>query len=329
MIRCMSLLNKNCLKMLEILKEKTGLEVEGDVPLKNLTTMHVGGSARYLMVAHDIHELLQAGKTVVELKVKFFILGGGSNVVVSDLGFDGVVIKNESGDMSIEGNEVMVDSGIFLPVLIRKLSELDMGGLEFLSGIPGTLGGAVINNAGAFGDTISNHLKSVTILDQGGEVRIVLRKDLQFDYRSSLFKQIKEIEKRGIILRVRLILRKGAREEISRKINNYLRLRAGQPKGFSCGSFFKNPKIDLLEEGWETIVKDGRIPAGYLLEQTGAKGKKEGSIFVSTEHANWLINKGKGNSCEVKNLADSLKNNIDRKFGVKLEEEIEYIGFEN
>lgn len=314
--------------MLEILREKTGLEVEENVPLKNLTTMHIGGSACYLMVAHDIHELLQAGKAVIELKCKFFILGGGSNIIVSDLGFDGVVIKNESGDMSIEGNEVVVDSGIALGILIRKLSELDMGGLEFLAGIPGTLGGAVINNAGAFGDSIGNHIKSVTMLDNEGEVRIVLKNDLNFGYRTSYFKKIAKLEKRGIILRVRLILRKGAREEISRKINNYLRLRAGQPKGYSSGSFFKNPKIDLLEEGWETIVKDGRIPAGYLLEQAGAKGKKEGPIFVSTEHANWLINKGKGKSEEVRNLADSLKNDIDRKFGVKLEEEVEYIGFD-
>ncbi|MCX6811332.1 MAG: UDP-N-acetylmuramate dehydrogenase [Candidatus Berkelbacteria bacterium] len=314
--------------MLDTLKEKTGLKVQENVPLKNLTTIHIGGNARYFIEARDVHELLAVAKTVVELGVKFFILGGGSNLIISDSGFEGVVIKNESGDMSIESNEVMVDSGIKLPVLIRKLAELDMGGLEFLCGIPGTLGGAVVNNAGAFGDSISNHIKSVTILDHKGEVRIVLKNDLQFGYRSSIFKQISEHEKRGIILRVRLILRKGAREEIARKINNYLRLRADQPKGLSCGSYFKNPKIELIEKEWEQVVKDGRIPAGYLLEQINAKGRRDGAVFVSPKHANWIINKGKGKAEEVKRLAESLKAEVDRRFGIQLEEEVEYIGFD-
>lgn len=315
--------------MLDILKEKTGLEVEENVPLKNLTTMHVGGDARYLIVIRDVHELLQAGQAAIELGLKFFVLGGGSNIIVSDSGFDGVVIKNESGDMSIEGNEAMVDSGIKLSVLIRKLSELDLGGLEFLSGIPGTLGGAVINNAGAFGDNIANHLKSVTILDYEGEVRIVLRQDLHLGYRTSLFKKITEHEKRGIILRVRLVLRKGSREEIARKIDNYLRLRASQPKGYSSGSYFKNPHIELIEKEWEEVIKDGRIPAGYLLERVNAKGRREGGIFVSKEHGNWIMNKGKGRAYEIKNLAESLKRDVDRHFGISLEEEIEYIGFDN
>lgn len=331
--------------MLDTLKEKTGLEVEENIPLKNLTTIHVGGSARYFIKAFDVHELLAAAKAVTELGLKFFVLGAGSNLVISEAGFDGVVIKNESGDMSIEGKEVMVDSGISLGVLIRKLAELDMGGLEFMMGIPGTLGGAVVNNAGAFGDHIGNHIKSVTMLDRNGEVRIILKGELKFGYRTSIFKQTTNHEKRGVILRVRLILRKGAREEISRKINNYLRLRDDQPKGFSSGSFFKNPRIDLLEKepvsadsrraeprsknGWEQVVKDGRIPAGYLLEQIGAKDMREGGIFVSPRHANWLINKGKGSAEEVKKLADSLKDEVDRKFGIELEEEVEYIGFEN
>lgn len=313
--------------MLKTLKEKTGLQVQEDIPLKNLTTMHVGGNARYYIKVSDVHELLSAAKAVIELGVKFFVLGAGSNLIISDSGFDGVVIKNESGDMSIEGNEVMVDSGIMLAVLIRKLAELDKGGLEFLSGIPGTLGGAVVNNAGAFGDSIGNHVKSVTILDQEGKVRIVLKNDLQFGYRMSIFKQVMEHEKKGVILRIRLILRKGAREEIARKINNYLRLRADQPRGFSSGSFFKNPKIVLIEKEWEEIVKDGRIPAGYLLERINARGRNEGAVFVSPKHANWIMNKGNGRAEEVKTLAESLRAEVDRRFGVTLKEEVEYIGF--
>lgn len=313
--------------MLEILKQKTGLEVQENVPLKKLTTIVLGGEARYFIRAHDVHELLSAAKAVIELEAPFFILGGGSNIIISDEGFDGVVIKNESGEVSIESNEAVVDSGIKLSVLIRKLAELDFGGLEFLMGIPGTLGGAVVNNAGAFGDTISNHLKSVTILDREGEVRIVLKEDLKFSYRSSLFKQLSE-QKKVIILRVRLILRKGAREEIARKINNYLRLRTGQPKGMTCGSYFKNPKVEIIEESWQPIIKDGRIPAGYLLEQINAKNRREGGVIVSSKHANWIMNSGKGKAEEVKILADSLNADVVRKFGVKLEEEIEYIGFD-
>jgi len=312
--------------MLEELKKLGGIEVEENIPLKNLTTMRVGGNARYFVVAHDMHELLSIAKAVLKLNLNFFILAGGSNIIISDNGFDGVVIKNESGDVSLEGNEAMVDSGIALGVLIRKLAELDLGGLEFLAGIPGTIGGALVSNAGAFGDNISNHLKSVTILDPMGEVRIVLKDDLKFGYRESYFSKIKDFKERGIILRARLILRRGRREEISRKINNYLRLRSSQPKGFSCGSFFKNPKIKIIEKDWETVVKDGRIPAGYLLEQVGAKGKNEGKICVSNDHANWLINRGKGSAEEIKALAESLKTEVDRRFGIKLEEEVNYIG---
>ena len=313
--------------MLKELHKKIGLKIEENVSLKNLTTLRLGGEARYFLVSHDVHELLAAVKAALELKINFFVLGGGSNVVISDAGFEGLVIKNESGEVSIEGNEAMVDSGIKLPVLIRKLAELDMGGLEFMAGIPGTLGGAVINNAGAFGDTISNHLKSVTIIDQAGQIRIILKEDLSFTYRTSLFKRILKPKKRGVILRVRLILRKGAREEISRKISNYLRLRQDQPKGLSCGSFFKNPKVDILEKDWQELVKEGRIPAGYLLEQTGAKGRKEGGVIVSPKHANWIMNSGKGKAEEVKRLAESLKSEVERRFGIILEEEVEYIGF--
>lgn len=312
--------------MLKILKQKTGLEVKENVPLKNLTTIGIGGNARYFIEAHDVHELLAAAKAVTELKMNYFILGGGSNIIVSDSGFEGVVIKNESGDVSIESNEAVVDSGIQLSVLIRKLAELDFGGLEFMMGIPGTLGGAVVNNAGAFGDTISNHLKSITMLDQEGEVRIVLKEDLKFSYRSSLFKQSSG-QKKVIILRVRLILRQGAREEIARKINNYLRLRKDQPKGMTCGSYFKNSKIEIIEESWKPVIKDGRVPAGYLLEQINAKNRREGGVFVSPKHANWIINSGKGKAEEVRNLAESLKKDVDRKFGINLEEEVEYIGF--
>src|SRR3972149_24153 len=134
--------------MLKELHKKIGLKIEENVSLKNLTTLRLGGEARYFLVSHDVHELLAAVKAALELKINFFVLGGGSNVVISDAGFEGLVIKNESGEVSIEGNEAMVDSGIKLPVLIRKLAELDMGGLEFMAGKPGTLGGGGRKNAG-------------------------------------------------------------------------------------------------------------------------------------------------------------------------------------
>jgi len=317
--------------IIEEFKKRTTLSVNEDEPLKNHTSIRIGGEADYFVVVKNINQLMDAVRTCMELKIPYFVLGGGSNIVVSDKGFRGLVIKNESGEMTIEGTELVVDSGIMVPVLIRKMAELDLGGLEFLSGIPGTLGGAVVNNAGAFGDSIGNHIKSVIVLDPQGEVRVMLNEYLGFEYRNSIFKKEKDFNLKGVILRVRLITRKGMREEIIRKIENYLRLRKKQPKGYSCGSYFKNPKVSgkKIEKDWEGVIKEGRAPAGYLLERVGAKEIREGGACVSKEHANWIINpKGRAKATEIKNIANNLKKKISDKYGIELEEEIEYIGFD-
>jgi UDP-N-acetylmuramate dehydrogenase len=313
--------------LVEDLAKMSELEVKENVNLRDLTSIKVGGAAKYFIVTNNVQELINAFRAVIEMDIPYFILGAGTNVVISDDGFDGLVIRNESGEVTIEGNEVVVDSGIKLSILIKKLAELDLGGMEFLAGVPGTLGGAVVNNAGAFGDSISNHIKSITLLDPKGEVRIVLKEDLRFGYRTSIFKQIKDSRKRGIILRVRLVLRRGRREEIARKIGNYLRLRTNQPRGLSCGSFFKNPKVKKVEDGWESVVREGRIPAGILLERIGAKGQKVGYAYIPNTHANWIINKGRAKASEIKTLAESLKDKVRERYDIDLEEEIEYIGF--
>lgn len=315
---------------IEKFKKRTALSVLADEPLKNHTSIRVGGEASYFVVVKNIKQLMDAVRSCMELKIPYFILGGGSNVIASDNGFKGMVIRNESGEMATEGTELVVGSGIALPVLVRKMAELDFGGLEFLAGIPGTLGGAVVNNAGAFGDEIGNHIKSVIVLDPTGEVRVVLNEYLGFGYRESIFKNEKDVKERGVILRVRLNVRRGMREEIIRKIENYLRLRKKQPKGYSCGSFFKNPKMPggKIEKDWQGLIKDGRAPAGYLLERVGAKEMKEGGSCVAKEHANWIINpKGRATAVEIKKIADELKKRVSKKYGIKLEEEVEYLGF--
>lgn len=313
--------------MLNKLKQKLGTSVQTNVPLKDFTTMKVGGEAEYFVQVSDINSLIEAVRVSRELKIDCFLLGGGSNVIISDKGIKGLVIKNEAAEISLEGQEVVADSGIALSLLIRKLAELDLGGLEFLAGIPGTLGGATVNNAGAFGDEIANHIKTVVLLDPSLEIKTVPKDELAFSYRNSVLRSGKG--RNQIVLRVRIILRKGRREEIMRKINNFLRLRESQPKGYSSGSFFKNPQVESPKAEWGEVIKNGKVSAGYLLEQAGAKGLREEGMEVSDEHANWIINKkGRGTAEDIKKLAKAMKEMVKKKHGIELEEEVEYVGFD-
>jgi len=283
-----------------------------NVLLKNYTTLKIGGKAKYFFVAKSKKDLIRAVRTAKKFKLPFFVLGGGSNILINDKGFNGLVIKNEARDLEIRGKRIIAESGAILSKIIDRGIKRGLSGLEKGSGIPGTVGGAVYGNAGwPRGDwSIGDLVEKVEILWPKGKIEKVGKRWLSFDYRNSRFKKIK-INK-PVILEVILKLKKGKIANIKKKQLETLEIRRKKiPAGFSIGSIFKNPP---------------KNPAGFLIEKCGLKGKRFGNVQISEKHANFIINLGNGKANDVKKLINLVKNKVKKRFKVLLREEIRYVG---
>lgn len=304
------------------LKKELGDDLKMNVILKNFVSIGVGGVADYFFVAKKIEDLVKVVSVAYELEIPYFIIGGGYNIIPSDAGFPGLVIKNECSSVAFseENSQVIVDSGLQLAKLINISAGKEFGGLEFLFGIPGTVGGAVYGNAGAFSYEIGDFVKSVILLmPKNGKMTIVKKNPdwMEFFYRSSKLKKNYCGEKyRPVILTVKLQLVKRRRDEILGLMKNNLAKKASlQPLNEkSAGSFFRN--IDQTREH----------SAGYLLDSVGAKKMKVGAASFSKKHANFLINQKNASADDVRRLADKAREVVKEKFGLELEEEVEYIG---
>lgn len=300
------------------LKKVLGKDLQENVVLREYTTMKVGGMADYFYLARKIDNLVKAVVAAKEAEIPFVILGGASNVIISDHGFSGLVIVNRSSNLVFlkEKAQAIVDSGVSLIRLIMEAANRDLGGLEPLYGIPGTVGGAVYGNVGAQGIEIGQLIKSITLLSPTGKIVRYQSDWLQAKYRST---KIKKMKKQGkeipIILSVRLQLSHNKKEEILRKLQYYKKLREEkQPYDKpSAGSIFKN------------VGTEKEKTAGFILEQVGAKKLRIGGAEVSRKHANFVINRDKAKAEDVKNLIKEMKSLAHDKYGVELEEEIEYI----
>ncbi|MCL5407076.1 MAG: UDP-N-acetylmuramate dehydrogenase [Patescibacteria group bacterium] len=320
-------------KLTDVLKS-----VREHVVMRDFTTLRIGGVADYFFEAKTIDDLIKAVRTAVDFKIPYFILGNGSNILFSDYGFAGLVIKNTTTNIAImkEKSQVIVDSGVMLPRLIMELASNDLAGLEFLYGVPGTIGGALHGNAGAWGNAIGDYLKNLTVLEKDPENGIpkVSQYDtswLDFSYRSSKLKKIKSKEK-PVILTARFQLARSQKEEIIRRLNAIQKKRqATQPIGLSAGSVFRNPIPKELKNISGSGTKNmpeflKERTAGFMLDQAGAKKLKVGSAEVSNVHANFILNKNGAKGSEVRSLIEQMRDSVNEKFGVVLEEEIEYIG---
>ena len=284
------------------------MKVLENVSLALYTTLGVGGPARYLMEVETVAEMREA----VGLKEKWLVIAGGSNLLVSNDGYDGLVIVNR-----------MPGSGVMLDELVNKMNDQGFAGMECLAGIPGTVGGAVYGNAGAYGQTISDHLKGVMTL-----TGFWPKEKCGFGYRESMFKKNGEI-----ILEVEFDLPKGERETLIAKSNEIRELRMKKyPPEMKCpGSFFMNLWFDQLpKETQEQIpaekIKGGKVAAGYLLEQVGAKGRKLGGAAVADYHGNLIYNAGGATAKDVWELARQLQTEVKEKFGVMLVPEVQLLG---
>lgn len=305
-----------------VLDKELGEGLKKNVCLRDFVSIGVGGVADFFYIAKNIDQLAKCIMTAHELNLPYFILGGGYNVIPSDSGFPGLVIKNESNNVAFSGDnsQVIVDSGVSMGKLINLAASRDLGGLEFLFGVPGTVGGAVYGNAGAFGYEIGDFVKSVILLLPKDNKMLVVKKTnewFNFYYRSSKLKKEYIAEKfKPIILTVKLQLVKRRKDEILGLMRqNMTKKKDTQPlHEKSAGSFFKNPDTE------------NETTAGYLLDTSGAKKLKIGGAAFSKQHANFLVNRKNATASDVRRLAEKAKDLVKDRFNVDLEEEVEYLG---
>lgn len=290
--------------------------------MSQVTTLQIGGPAKDFKVAKEEEELFE----IIKLTQDFLVIGGGSNLLVADQGIDKLVIQNQIEGITKTVNVLEVKAGTILQHLVDYTIRNGLSGIHKLTGIPGTLGGAVFGNAGAFGQTISDCIKEIKAFD--GERIIILDKDeCEFSYRDSVFK------KNGwTILEIKLKLIKDDPEKLLSTSNEVLQKRLIKyPPGIKCpGSFFKNiVAATLAKEILDKIPKElivfGKLPAGSLLELVGAKGQKLDGIEIAPYHANLFINKGGGTAKAFYDLARKYSLKVKEKFGITLEPEVRLI----
>lgn len=301
------------------------IKIRKNVRLAPLSTFRIGGRAEYFCSVGKPDELVKAIGLAKKLKLPYRIFAGGSNVVFPDGTLKGLLIRFSGGWVVRKGNIAVADGGVNLARVISSSIGWGLKGLETLSGIPGTLGGAVVGNAGAYGHSISEIVKRVEVWD-GKEKHWIRKSNCNFGYRDSIFKH-----KNILVLRAELVFRKGKKKELKKISWEIIKIREKKYRpGLKCpGSFFKNVLAEnISEKSLKKIDKkkiiDGKIPAGYLLEEVGAKGMRLGGVRIAKFHGNLLINSGQAKAKEVRKMAEILKRKVYKKFGIRLEEEVRY-----
>lgn len=302
-------------------------KVEHNIHLAPLSTFNIGGLAENYFPVTSIFELIKALNFLFQNKKSFSVFSGGSNIVFPDEGLNKLIIHIKNNRLIYQNNTIAAESGTSLASIIDFSISQGLKGLENLSGIPGSVGGAVVGNAGAYGSSISAVIKKVFIWYQG-KTEYLSNQECQFAYRNSIFKH-----KPIIVLKVFLQLEKANKHKLKKISAEIILLRKQKYKhGLKCpGSFFKNVLISevsvkTLSKINQSVIISGKIPAGYLLTEVGARGMKIGNIEVSDFHGNLLINNtGKGSADDVKKLSKILKQKVFQKFGILLEEEVRYL----
>jgi len=302
------------------------LEVISGEPMRLHTSYRIGGPADRFVTVREARELALAVDSAVQCSVPYFLLGGGTNVLFGDRGYRGLVIRNRCDGITLNAPDgrpasgahvdlkemlsvgLLAESGVSLAALARRMASQGLGGLTWAEGIPGTLGGAIVNNAGAFGASISEVVLEVEWLDEGGTRSAWKAESLGFGYRTSRLRN----EKGVVVLAASL--------ELSRQDPGYLlglgreyadRRKRSQPSGASAGSVFKNP-IDSF--------------AGRLIEEVGLKGRRVGGAYVSPKHGNFIMNEGDATAQDVLTLIDEIRDKVREQLGTELELEIELAG---
>ncbi len=295
----------------DVLRIKFGNKVQENVSLAPYTSARIGGLADVLVTANSADELAGIMTVIWQQGLAYEILGGGSNVLVSDKGVRGVVVLNRAKDVKFYSGDqpkVRAESGVIFSNLANRCASKGLSGIEWAATVPGTIGGAVYGNAGAFGGDMAGNLIVAELLTQNGREQWPVEK-MGYGYRTSV---LKRNEEKAIVLSAELKLRNATKDSVSVKIEQFgQRRKATQPPGASMGSMFKNPEGDH---------------AGRLIEAAGLKGTRIGNVEISSLHGNFFINHGETKASDARALIELVQKTVAEKFNIKLELEVELIG---
>lgn len=309
------------------------IQVQENVSLAMFTSFRIGGNAKFYVEVSSVEDLKEALNFVKEKKIDFYVLAGGTNLLVSDDGFDGIIIRMKMNEVSAYGESLVALAGAPLIKAINGAAAAGLSGMEKMAGIPGSVGGAVRGNAGAFGTEVRSCVEKVTALDVATlELLDFNNEQCNFAYRTSIFKENKNL----IVVSTAFTLKKGDTEEIKKLTMDTITMRSS--KGLhgvrSAGSYFMNPVTDnakLLadfEQEKGVPARNNTLPAGWVIEQAGLAGKQIGGAAISSLHANYIVNEtGDAKAADVIMLVSYIKQQVRDQFGIQLNEEVNYLGF--
>jgi|SRR6185437_7349019 len=318
------------LGVLERLRSIPGVTIRLEEPLAPHTRFGIGGCAAALCEAADPSAFDELFHFVRGQQVPHVVIAGGTNLIVSDDGFDGAVLRFTGNRITINGTRIHAEAGASLQAVVDASIGSGLKGMQTMTRIPGSLGAAVYGNAGAYGHSIQERVEQVVFTD-GGEERMVDNAGCEFHYRESLFKRRKE----WIVLSAELSFEPGDTIQLQREAEEIRAIRdAKYPPTMRCaGSIFKNCLFNELPAAVQVqipqkLVREGKVPSAYFLEQVGAKGMRRGDIQVAGYHANLIYNDGAGTAEDLITVIEDLKKRVFDRFGFALEEEVQYVGFE-
>ncbi|MFH1668112.1 MAG: UDP-N-acetylmuramate dehydrogenase [Candidatus Komeilibacteria bacterium] len=305
------------------------VKVQEDYPLTKLTTWQIGGLAKYFCQIKTIDALQAILRIVQEEKIPHLLIGGGSNLLFDDSGYDGLIIQLAFKQFKFEGQKAIVSADIVLNNLVTETAKRGLRGLSGLISIPGTVGGAIVGNAGAYGNEIGRVVKAVTCLDQG-MIKRINHEQCRFNYRDSIFKS-----NHSIVLSAEFEFTDSTKEVEEQEIAKYRAERLKKiPLEPSAGCVFKNVITDkqmidrIRTKGYDLptqFIEYQKIPAAWLIDQINMKGQKFGGAQVSEQHANFIINTGQATAADTIGLISLIKQKIRTEFNIQLQEEIRYI----
>lgn len=305
-----------------------------DEPIAPKTYLKIGGPARLFVVANSSEELLACVNAAIEINIPFYVIGGGSNILVSDDGYEGVLIQAGNRHFKIEGETVTAEAGVFSGLLAREVAKAGLEGFEWGIGVPGTIGGATYGDAGCFGGEMRDVVTNVRAYDLTNKREVnYSNAECRFAYRESRFKH-----EPHIILETTMTLKKGDAAVAQQKLEEIMGKRKDtQPQGaFTAGCLFKNVEcanesdLDIARRSLEIpqeMIAAKKIPAGWLIDKLDLKGKTIGKAQVSPVHGNFLVNLGGATASDVIQLSSFVKMKARDELGIFLEDEVQYVGF--
>ncbi len=316
------------MKMDARLVKMLGGELKRDELMARHTTLKVGGPARWFWQASDVEALARVLDLCTQSAVPYLFIGHGSNLLMSDAGYDGLVIQNRCKGCTV-GDTTEAESGVSFGSLFLQTARAGYTGLEWAIGIPGTVGGALVSNAGAYRGNIGPLVSSVRVFSNG-QNQTVGPEWMEFSYRDSRLRR-GGLDAAVVLSCTLALTERGDPDAILAQAKEYqAQRRAKQPYAPSAGSFFKNVQSRALAESLETLPAGmkaaGVVPAGFLSEACGLKGLRVGGAEVSEKHANFLVNAGGATASDLRTLASKVKSIVLERFGVMLEEEVLYVG---